>query len=128
MFCHCYADILKFNTTAFSQKYWSIFHVCITALSRYFHYGVYLLRSKMQNRLLFQQKTESESKIPLFRFLLNPVLDQKWIRAIPRENLNVSNSCRICAKHFTESDIQTMTSSSRKIRESGDELVELIRV
>ena len=74
------------------------------------------------------KKNESESAIPLFRFPSNSVLCQKWIRAIPRENLNVSDSCRICAKHFTESDIQIMTTSSRKIRESGDELVKLKRV
>ena len=74
------------------------------------------------------KKNESKSAIPLFRFPSNSVLCQKWIRAIPRENLNVSDSCRICAKHFTESDIQTMTTSSRKIRESGDELVELKKV
>ena len=93
-----------------------------------FYDGVYLLCPKLHNWLLFQQKNESKSAISLFRFHSNPVLCQKWIRAIPRENLNVSDSCRICAKHFTESDIQTMTTSFRKIRESGDELDELKRV
>ena len=67
------------------------------------------------------KESESEAKIPLFRFPSDPVLCQKWIRTIPRENLNVNNSCRICAEHFVDSDIETMTTSSRKIRESGNE-------
>ena len=73
------------------------------------------------------KKNESKSAIPFLRFPSNSVLCQKWIRTIPRENLDVvSDSCRICAQHFTESDIQTMTTCSRKIRESGYELVEFV--
>ena len=59
----------------------------------------------MQNWLSFQQKTKSKSLIFLFRFLLDQVQCQKWIKAISQENLKISDSCRIGAKHFIESDV-----------------------
>ena len=35
------------------------------------------------------KRNKSESTISLFRIPLDPLLCQKWIRAIPQENLNV---------------------------------------
>ena len=78
--------------------------------------------------VIIPTKKKCKSSIPLFRFHLDRIECQKWIKAIPRKNLKVSDSCRICAKHFVKSDIQTITTNSRKIKNSGNDLIELKRV
>ena len=53
----------------------------------------------------------------MFRFPTDQDLLQKWIRAIPRENLNITKSTRICAKHFSEEDFETLSSDQCESRQ-----------
>ena len=46
------------------------------------------------------KKGKSELSISLFRLCSNNVPCQKRIKAIPQKNLKISDSCRICVKHF----------------------------
>ena len=67
------------------------------------------------------RSNKSEEKVSLFRFPLDKNMRVLWVRAIPRENLIITTSSRVCAKHFNNNDFQTTSSdlceSRRKKRD-----------
>ena len=54
---------------------------------------------------------KTQEKIALFRFPKQEELQQRWLKAIPRQNWNSSH--RVCAKHFHEDDIQRVSIDTR---------------
>ncbi|XP_054715473.1 THAP domain-containing protein 5-like [Uloborus diversus] len=51
-----------------------------------------------------------ENRVVVFSFPKNEELLQKWMKAIPRENLVVTKNTRVCEKHFQNDDIERHTS------------------
>ena len=83
---------------------------------------------KLQIWIMFECIKENESKAKISKkkkenefkdFLQIQFYSKTGLRrAIPRKKLNANNSCRICAKHFVEADIETLITNSWKITES----------
>ena len=70
MFCHCFADILKFNTTAFSQKYWYIFCVCITILpSQFTLWGILAVPQNAKLVIILTKNNNLNRQFPCLDFL-----------------------------------------------------------
>ena len=63
------------------------------------------------------RSAKNVEKIAMFRFPSDEEFCRKWIKAIPRKNFNVTNSTRICAKHFTEDDFETTSTDQCKSRQ-----------
>ena len=68
-----------------------------------------------------EKETESSENIALFRFPRDTSLQEKWLQAIPRENLRLSESLRVCAKHFYSEDISFSSQDSRNKRRNSRE-------
>lgn len=63
------------------------------------------------------RSSSSVEKIPIFRFPRDEELKAKWLKAIPRKNWKLSDSHRVCAKHFNyPDDFQTTSSDSNTTR------------
>ena len=54
--------------------------------------------------------------VALFKFPQNDIMQQKWIKAIPRKNWTVTQYHRVCAHHFTEDDFITKSNDLKKTR------------
>lgn len=66
-------------------------------------------------------ETDSAENISLFRFPRDAALQEQWLRAIPRENLRMSDSLRVCAKHFYSEDVEFSSQDSRIKRRDSRE-------
>lgn len=58
-------------------------------------------------------KETSEERVSVFKFPTDVALRNKWIRAIPRANLEVSNNTVVCEKHFSQQFISRVLTATR---------------
>ena len=62
------------------------------------------------------KSNEKSEPIALLRFLQNDMLQQMWVKAIPRKNWIVTKNHKVCALHFTEDDFITKSNDHRESR------------
>ena len=74
------------------------------------------------------QSNSNSPKYALFKFPTEAHLRKKWLTAIPRKDWSVSDSHRVCAKHFHETDFKTTSSDSRTQRRMSRETQSLKRL
>src|SRR5437870_10327343 len=60
-----------------------------------------------------QTKESSEQRVSAFKFPTDVSLRNKWIQAIPRANLKVSNSTVVCERHFSQQFISRDLTATR---------------
>ena len=76
-----------------------------------------------------KQKRDAEDadleKVPIFEFPKDKDQQLKWLRAIPRDNLTITSSTRVCAKHFYEDDFVHCSTDLREGRKQSRESVTL---
>ena len=59
------------------------------------------------------KSVKGNDQIPLFRFPKDEECRKKWMNAIPRQQWTLSDSHRVCAKHFSDDNIQYVSVDSR---------------
>ncbi|GBM97339.1 hypothetical protein AVEN_94580-1 [Araneus ventricosus] len=52
---------------------------------------------------------DAENKVAVFSFPKVEELKLKWIQAIPRRDLVVTKNTKVCEKHFTDDDIERVS-------------------
>ena len=81
-----------------------------------------------QNVTLDIVHQKNKEKVAMFRFPVNEEMRGNWIRAIPRENLNVTSSTRVCSKHFSEGDFENTSTDRCKSRQQKRDSQDLKRL
>ena len=61
----------------------------------------------------------SSERISIFCFFRDEQLKAKWLKAIPRKNWTLTDSQRVCDKHFNANNFQTTSSDSNNARQSS---------
>ena len=74
------------------------------------------------------RSSKNKEKVAMFRFPVNEEMRGNWIRAIPRENLNVTSSTRVCLKHFSEGDFENTSTDRCKSRQQKRDSQDLKRL
>lgn len=62
---------------------------------------------KKDNNILRPLQNNGENQAFIFRFPSDPVMREKWIKAIPKLNFEPTDSHRVCNYHFSSSDFIT---------------------
>jgi len=68
---------------------------------------------------------KTTEKVPLFKFPRNAELRESWKRAIPRKDWTVTDSHRVCAKHFNEIDFLRVSSDNKANRRTARKSLKL---
>ena len=64
------------------------------------------------------RSASSSEQISIFCFPREEKLKAKWLKAIPRKNWTLTDSRRVCVKHFNANDFQTSSDSNNARRSS----------
>ena len=71
------------------------------------------------------KSNQTSKKISLFRFPKNESLNPEWIKIIPRENWNLTDSHRVCADYFYDEDFEIDSTDHRISRRANRDAPEL---
>ena len=74
------------------------------------------------------QSVKTTEKVPLFKFPIDVTLKESWKRAIPCKDWTLTDSHRVCSKHFKENDFMRVSADSKTNRQNARESQELIRL
>lgn len=60
--------------------------------------------------------TSTEEDVPVHKYPRDPLLREKWFKAVPRQIQTITNNSGICKRHFTSSDYKNEKADSNDRR------------
>ncbi|GBM48822.1 hypothetical protein AVEN_18756-1, partial [Araneus ventricosus] len=105
-------DVQKLNINSI-QVLTRVFELCVICEERCYKHVVFLAKElKMPNTCCVTNcrgNYDAENKVAVFSFPKVEELKLKWIQAIPRRDLVVTKNTKVCEKHFTDDDIERVS-------------------